>query len=239
MSKSLRLFDLMQLLRRHRQPIAGSELARHAGVSLRTIRRDVASLQALGAAIEGEPGIGYVLKPGFMLPPLMFSAEELHALTLGAQLVVQQTDESLSLAANNALAKIGAVLPAELRDHLHDNGFYVSAPPSSPLPFDLTPLRLALREQRKILLSYRDATGVQSKRTIWPISLGFVENQRFIAGWCELRQDFRIFRIDRIESVEVQAECYPGSRRALLKQWRPPGSGSGGVKSDIRTRPDH
>src|SRR5579859_4884415 len=114
MSKSHRLFDLMQVLRRHRQPVAGAELAREAGVSLRTIRRDVASLQAIGAEIEGEPGVGYVLKPSFLLPPLMFSQEEIYTLALGAQWVSRQTDDGLALAAYNALAKIDAVLPADL-----------------------------------------------------------------------------------------------------------------------------
>lgn len=206
MSKSHRLFDLMQILRRHRHPVAGVEIAREAGVSLRTIRRDVASLQAMGADIEGEPGIGYVLKPGFLLPPLMFSEEEIHALALGAQWVRRQTDDSLALAAHNALAKIEAVLPSELRHGLHDNAFHV--------------LRQAMREQRKVRIAYRDPNGSATERVIWPISLGFIDARRFVAGWCELRQDFRTFRIDRVERAELQSDRYPRRRRDLVKQWR-------------------
>jgi predicted DNA-binding transcriptional regulator YafY len=220
MSRSHRLFDLMQILRRHRQPVAGLKLAQQAGVSLRTIRRDVASLQAMGAAIEGEPGIGYVLKPGFLLPPLMFSEEELHALTLGAQWVRLQTDDSLALAAQNALTKIDAVLPAELRHHIYDNGFHVGLGQPQTQFFDLAVLRQALREQRKVLISYRDFNGTATERIIWPISLGFIDDRRFVAGWCELRQDFRTFRVDRIEHADVQTERYPGHRRDLVKQWR-------------------
>ena len=115
MSKSHRIFELMQMLRRHMRPISGCDLAREAGVSLRTIYRDIATLQSMGAEIEGEPGVGYVLRPGFLLPPLMFTEEEIQALALGAQWVRRQTDEGLALAAHNSLAKIAAVLPAEHR----------------------------------------------------------------------------------------------------------------------------
>ncbi len=113
----------MQMLRRHKWPVPGTDLAREAGVSLRTKYQDIGTLQAMGADIEGEPGFGYVLKPDFLLPPLMFSQEELHALTLGAQWVGRQTDDGLAFAAQNAIAKIEAVLPTELRHLLTDNGF--------------------------------------------------------------------------------------------------------------------
>lgn len=213
------MFDLVQILRRHRQPVAGLELAREAGVSLRTIRRDVASLQTMGADIKGEPGVGYVLKPGFFLPPLMFSEEEVHALALGAQWVRGQNDEKLALAAENLLAKIESVLTAELRYQIHDVGFYVE-PQRQSQSIDLALVRQAMREQHKILISYRDFNGVATERVIWPISLGFIDNKRYVAGWCELRQDFRIFRIDRVEQADVRTERYPGRRRNLVKQWR-------------------
>ncbi|WP_439892967.1 helix-turn-helix transcriptional regulator (plasmid) [Ralstonia sp. 25C] len=220
MSKSYRLFDLLQILRRHRKPVAGLELAREAGVSLRTIRRDIASLQSMGADIEGEPGVGYVLGPGFLLPPLMFSEEEIQALMLGAQWVHGQTDESLAIAAQNALAKIGAVLPDGLRRRLDDTPFYVE-PRQQPSPsVDLAILRRAAREQRKVLVSYRDFNEVATERIIWPISLGFIETQRYVAAWCELRQDFRTFRVDRIEQAESLVDLYPGRRRDLVNKWR-------------------
>ena len=220
MSKSNRLFELMQMLRRHHRPVPGTELAREAGVSLRTIYRDIAALQALGAQIEGEPGFGYILKPGFLLPPLMFSEEELHALTLGAQWVSRQTDEGLALAAQNALGKIGAVLPVELRPTLNENAFHVGRAPARGNDVDLQMVRQAMREQRKLLITYRDPTGAGTERIIWPIMLGFVETKRFIAGWCELRLDFRLFRADRIDRAELQVDRYPGRRRDLVKQWR-------------------
>lgn len=226
MSKSYRLFDLMQITAP--ASLASGRLAREAGVSLRTIRRDVASLQAMGAEIEGEPGVGYVLKPGFLLPPLMFSEEEVHALTLGAQWVRGQTDDRLALAAQNALAKIESVLTAELRHQLYDVGFYVE-PQHQSQSIDLALLRHAMRQQHKVLISYRDFNGAATERTIWPISLGFIDNQRFVAGWCELRQDFRTFRIDRIEQADARTSATPvvvailssnGGRRLLRPESR-------------------
>ena len=115
MSRTHRLFELLQMLRCRRQPVSGAALAREAGVSLRTLYRDIGALQAMGAEIDGEPGVGYVLRPGFLLPPLMFSEEEIEALALGAKWVARRTDDALSEAAGNAVAKISAVLPQELR----------------------------------------------------------------------------------------------------------------------------
>jgi predicted DNA-binding transcriptional regulator YafY len=220
MAKSSRLFDLMQALRRHRYAVPGTVLAREAGVSLRTIYRDIATLQAMGADIQGEPGLGYVMRPGFLLPPLMFSEEEVQALALGAQWVRRQTDAGLALAAHNALAKIGAVLPSELRHRLDDNAFHVSHAPAEAQVVDLKLVRQAMREQRKLLISYRDPKGAKTERVIWPIALGFFESRRIIAGWCELRKDFRSFRADRMERVVLQADRYPGRRHDHVKQWR-------------------
>ncbi|KWV41871.1 DNA-binding protein [Rhizobium altiplani] len=220
MSKSNRLFDLLQVLRRRNGPVPGTDLAREAGVSLRTIYRDIATLQAMGADIEGEPGFGYILKPGFLLPPLMFTQEELHALTLGAQWVSRQTDDGLALAAQNAIGKIGSVLPSELRPLLTDNAFHVGRARPQSAAVDLGLLRQAMREQFKLYVAYRDPTGAQTQRIIWPIMLGFIEANRFVAGWCELRKDFRTFRVDRIERLELIEERYPGRRRDLAKRWR-------------------
>src|SRR5258707_9367578 len=115
MSRAERLLDLIQILRRHRQPVSGQALADELDISLRTLYRDIASLQGQGAGIEGEAGVGYILKPGFMLPPLMFSEEEIEALVLGGRWVARRTDEPLGKAARNALAKIAAVLPDDLK----------------------------------------------------------------------------------------------------------------------------
>jgi len=139
-------------------------------------------------------------------------------------MVSRQTDDRLALAAQNALSKIDAVLPAELRHQLRDNGFHVGQQQAQSV--NLAVLRLAVREQRKVQIAYRDFDGTVTERIAWPISLGFIENKRYVASWCELRQDFRTFRIDRIAHVDVQAERYPGRRRDLAS--------SGGHRSQTK-----
>ncbi|WP_268236466.1 helix-turn-helix transcriptional regulator [Dyella nitratireducens] len=220
MSRSHRLFDLMQVLRRHRGTVSGEVLARESGVSLRTIRRDIATLQAMGADIDGAPGIGYILRPGFLLPPLSFTEEELQALVAGAQWVSRQTDDALALAAQNALGKISGVLPPEMRLALDDNALYVGRKKEDTSGLDLARVRQAMREQHKMRIVYKDQKGAVSERTIWPIMLGFVESRRFIAGWCESSSDFRLFRADRIVKVEFSDDRYLRNRRQLVKEWR-------------------
>jgi predicted DNA-binding transcriptional regulator YafY len=220
MSRATRLLELLQLLRRHRYPIAGAALAAELGISLRTLYRDIAELQAQGAQIEGEAGIGYLLRPGFMLPPLMFAPEELEALVLGSRWVAQRADEHLAAAARNALAKIDAVLPAELRHELDSNALLVVTSPPEPDQSDLAALRMAIRRERKLTVRYRDQQGEETERTLWPFALAFFERVRMLAAWCELRQDYRHFRTDRIVAMTVHEERYPRRRQALMKDWK-------------------
>ena len=221
MSRAQRLLDLIQVLRRHRHPVRGATLAEATGVSLRTLYRDIETLKSEGASIDGEAGVGYVLRPGFMLPPLMFSEEEIEALVLGSRWVHQRADRSLADAAANVLAKIGAVLPKDLRDALDDSGLLIS--PGEPIPAgdaELPKIRQAIRNERKLGLSYRDKDGVASKRTVWPFAVGFFEKVRVVVAWCELRHDFRHFRTDRIVTLTVTDRRYPRRRQAMLKEWR-------------------
>lgn len=220
MSRSYRLFDILQVLRRHRRPLSAAQIAQEMGVSIRTVYRDIVALQALGADIEGEAGVGYVLRPGFLLPPMSFSEEELLAILAGAKWVINQTDSALALAAENALAKIAAVLPAEFRDKLEDDSIYIGRKPEMLSGIDLKQVRQAIKEQFKMQITYIDNSQNVTQRTIWPIMLGFVQTQRFVAGWCELREDFRLFRIDRIQEAAFTSDRYKGRRNALVKEWR-------------------
>lgn len=221
MARTDRLLDLVQMLRRHRLPVSGEALALELDVSLRTVYRDIATLRAQGADIQGEPGIGYVLKPGFLLPPLMFSEDELEALVLGMRWVARRTGGSLSAAAENALARISAVLPKDLKDQL-DSTLLLVGPKvvTDDRAEDITLIRTAIRRERKLLLSYQDASGEPSERKIWPFALGFFDQVRVIAAWCELRNDFRHFRTDRIIRITAMEERYPKRKNALLKTWR-------------------
>lgn len=221
MSRSHRLFDLLQILRRHRGTVSGAVLARESGVSLRTIRRDIMTLQAMGADIGAEAGVGYVLRPGFLLPPLSFTEEELHALVIGGDWVARQTDSALAQAVSNALAKINGVLASDMRQALDDTSFYVGSPQgSAPTGLDLAQCRQALREQRKMRIKYEEPMGEISERVIWPIMLGFEGAKQSVAGWCETRTDYAVFQAQRIVDAELLTERYTRNRRVLVKEWR-------------------
>jgi len=221
MSRSRRLLDLVQILRRHRRPVSGARLAEELGVSLRTVYRDIESLVAEGADVAGEAGVGYVLRPGFLLPPLMFSDDEIEALVLGSSWVAERADPALAAAAADAIAKIKAVLPGDLRESV-DAARLMAAPGEAIAPdgVDLAPLRAAIRREHKIRISYRDRAGRASERIVWPIAVGFFERVRVLGAWCELRVGYRHFRTDRIAALADTGERYPRRRRALIREWR-------------------
>ncbi len=217
MSRSQRLINLIQELRQHRYPVSGQKLAEAMGVSLRTLYRDIATLQAQGAHIEGEAGLGYVLRPGFLLPPLMFSEDEIEALNLGARWVAHNTDHELAKAAQSLLAKISAVLPPDLAPKMDDNAMIVARSAVETGSIDLPLIRAAMRSEHILKITYEDLSGKVSERNIWPYTIGFFERVRVVAAWCELRNDHRNFRIDRILTAEDTGKRYP-RRRALLKR---------------------
>jgi predicted DNA-binding transcriptional regulator YafY len=221
MSRAQRLLDLIQVLRRYRQPVSGRALAGELGISLRTLYRDIATLQGQGAEIEGEAGVGYILRPGFMLPPLMFAEDEIEALVLGSRWVAERGDDDLGKAARNALAKIASVLPADLREGVEANALLIG--PAAPVEsgnVDLGVIRRAIRGERKLDIAYRAAEGRESRRVIWPFALGYFDRLRVIVAWCEQRQDFRHFRTDRIVTLTETPTRYTRRRQALLKAWR-------------------
>jgi predicted DNA-binding transcriptional regulator YafY len=221
MSRAQRLLDLIQALRGYRRPVSGGTLAETLGISLRTVYRDIETLKAQGAHIDGEPGVGYVLRPGFMLPPLMFSEEEIEAIVLGSRWVADRADAALGAAARNAVAKIAAVLPQDLKISLDTSSLLVG-PGSAVAAGDaeLPTIRLAIRTERKLRIFYVDGRGRDSKRTIWPFALAFFDRVRVVVAWCETREGFRHFRTDRIRKVQFVDKRYPRRRQVLLKDWR-------------------
>lgn len=211
----------MQALRCRRHPVRGAELAQELGISVRTLYRDIAALQAQGARIDGEPGIGYVLRSGFVLPPLMFSNDEIEALVLGSHWVSDRADARLADAARNALAKIASVLPSDLRFELDSSALLVG--PGEVVAHGnqaLDQLRAAIRAEHKLSIRYSDSQERESSRTVWPFALGFFDRVRVLVAWCELREEFRHFRTDRLVALTVLDERYPRRRLALLKEWR-------------------
>jgi len=221
MSRAFRLLQLLEILRKRRSVVTGAELAKATGVSLRTLYRDIEELRAQGVTIQGEAGTGYRVIPGWVLPPLMFDEDELEALFLGIRWVSRRTDPALERSARSALHKIEAVLPVDLR-HMFEHSALLVGPSFHPqgVELDLSLVRLAIRERRRVELSYRDAKGEPTVRVVWPVALGFFESSRMLAGWCELREDFRHFRLDRVESWKALPERYPGSRASLFDRWR-------------------
>lgn len=224
MSRSERLLDLIQVLRSHRYPVSASQLADATGVSVRTLYRDIASLRAQGAVIEGEPGIGYVLRPGFLLPPLMFTPEEIDALVLGAKWVERHADTALSEAVGAALTKISAILPTSPHDQIDGSGLFaltndtkIGSGEDETAAF--ATIRDALRRQRKLCLVYKDHYGTETKRTIWPVALGYYDHASLLLSWCEMRQDYRRFRVSQIVSVEILNATPPKKRQVMLREW--------------------
>ncbi|MGA2107506.1 MAG: YafY family protein [Syntrophorhabdales bacterium] len=221
MSRAERLLDLLQSLRRRRYAVRGRDLAEELGISLRTLYRDIATLQAQGASIEGEAGIGFILRPGYTLPPLMFTPEEIEAMVLGARWVIDRADECLAIAARNALSKIGAVVPPNLKESLETGTLLV--PTQSRPAVDgkfIECIRKAIREETKMALTYRDLSDQLTQRVVWPFALAFFDQALIVVAWCEMRRDFRHFRADRVESWNETKTNYPRGRLALLREWQ-------------------
>ena len=224
MRRAERLFDIVQLMRRNRL-VRAQDLATELEVSERTIYRDVAALIGSGVPIEGEAGVGYVLRGGFDLPPLMFDEEEIEALVLGARIVGGWADAGLARAAARALDKVEAVLPERLRSHM--TGVPIDAPREhwvEPVEIDIRELRHAIRDRRKLAFGYRSKQGQMTERTVRPLLLSFYGAIWNLTSWCELRSDFRTFRLDGIRAPRFLDEFFepePGRTLADLKA-RPP-----------------
>lgn len=221
MSRTSRLFMLLDALRGHRRPVTATQLSQTLSVSLRTIYRDIGTLIELGAPIDGEAGVGYVLRAGFFLPPLMFNEDELEALLLGARWVEHQGDAGLARAAGSALAKIATASPRDLRDGLAEAGLWAPVfKTPAPVAVPLQPIREAIRREHKLRIAYVNEGGHATERIVWPIALAFLDKAQVMAAWCELRNGFRHFRADRIRQLTSLKLRYPTRRVVLVKKWR-------------------
>ena len=221
MNRTERLLNLLQILRGYRYPVSGERLAERLGISIRTLYRDMATLQAHGAEIIGEVGIGYILKPTFFLTPLMFTQIEIKALLLGMQWVLQYGDAPLSKGAAGALNKISDVLPAKIKSNMNTFTLRVGPPASERLAKeDLSVLREAINNQKKISMVYESQDGKQSQRIVWPFTIGYFTDKRILVAWCEVQEDYRHFKTDRISSLKILDECYPASKDSLFREWQ-------------------
>ena len=220
MRRADRLFQIVQGLRGGRL-VTARQLAERLEVSERTIYRDIADLIGSGVPVEGEAGVGYVLEEGFDMPPLMLTADEIDAAVLGALWVSTRAEPELARAAENLIAKIEAITPRPLRRHIAAAAMSVRPVSSaSEDKVDAAMLRQAILEGRKVSLGYRDGDGKESRRVVWPVLLGYRDEGRILAAWCELRQGFRYFRTDRMTFAEALDQRYPESRGSLKERWR-------------------
>jgi predicted DNA-binding transcriptional regulator YafY len=220
MRKASRLFEIIQILRLTKQPITAAEIAEKLEVVPRSIYRDIAELQAMRVPIEGGRGIGYILRPGFNLPPLMFSVEETEAIVLALALLERTGDAELKLAAKRVNQKIAAAVPPPLRQTLETSALHAWGT-ITPLPkgVDLASVRRAIRGEQKLEIDYLDQAGRATKRKIWPLALIYYSETVNIVGWCELRQALRNFRAERVQDSALVQEFFLGAGDPLRKEW--------------------
>jgi predicted DNA-binding transcriptional regulator YafY len=221
MSKTSRIFELLNVLRARRRPVTATDLADELGVSPRSIYRDIETLRSLGAPIEGQAGIGFHLRAGFFLPEFAFSPDELDALILGLGWVQQRADPALARCSESALAKIVSARSHGLATGQEPPALMTAASLSKRVdPPQVAILREAMRRQRKVAIRYEDMQGILSDRVIWPIAIVYFDDVRVLAAWCERRSAFRHFRVDRLRVATILEERYPGRRQTLVAQWR-------------------
>jgi predicted DNA-binding transcriptional regulator YafY len=218
--KASRLFEIIQILRLTGKPVTAAQIAERLEVTPRSIYRDIVALQSMRVPIEGGRGIGYILRAGFDLPPLMFTIEESEAIVLALALLKRTGDVELKKAADRVTDKIAGAMPPPLRQTLSANAIYawgtVAQPPGGT---DFAILRQAIRDEQKLRLRYRDEGGNETARTIRPIALIYYSAWAVMVGWCELRQGIRNFRADRIEQSAVIDEFFIGQGDSLRAEW--------------------
>jgi predicted DNA-binding transcriptional regulator YafY len=210
---------VIQVLRSTRKPLTAQAIAERLEVNKRTIYRDIAALQAMRIPIDGEAGIGYVMRRGFDLPPLMFDADEVEAIVVGLAMLRRTGDAGLQSAAANVGAKIALVLPQESGRAIDHRTLHVSTWGASAPGIDMRALRRAIREERKLRLGYLDAANQPTQRIVKPIAIVYYVEVAVLAAWCELRGDFRHFRVDRIAALKAMAERFTGEGTALRRTW--------------------
>ncbi len=220
MRKASRLFEIIQILRLARRPVTAAEIAVQLEVTPRSIYRDIAELQAMRVPVEGGRGIGYILRPGFTLPPLMLTVEETEAIVLSLALLERTGDTGLRQAAKQVNRKIAAAVPPPLAATFSANALHAwgSVAPA-PEAVDLAMVRRAIRDEQTLQLDYRDEFGRLTERTIRPIALIYYSQTANIVAWCDLRQAIRNFRADRVEHCDAGQQFFRGEGDGLRRLW--------------------
>jgi predicted DNA-binding transcriptional regulator YafY len=228
MRRADRLFRIVEHLKARREVVTAEALATEMEIGVRTIYRDVADLRSSGVPIVGEAGVGYLLSRDYLVRPLMFDVEELDALSLGAQMVESWGDAAIARSARRAVDKITAVLPDVLAEDANRLAAYACSSRSKlPIVIDLASLRRAVRSKHLVEIRYTDESGRKSQRRIRPLCLVFIAPVWLVAAWCEARNDFREFRVDRITSMKITDEHFRDEKGKTLKDLISNRSGNG------------
>ncbi|WP_278396549.1 helix-turn-helix transcriptional regulator [Acinetobacter venetianus] len=219
MSRSIRLLNLLQLLREYRYPVTAHVLAERLQISQRSVYRDIETLRDQGVNIDAAAGLGFQLKEDFLLPPMTLNETEIEAIFLALNWLNDIPDQALKSASKAVLAKLNAVLPEHCQ-HLLEQTTLRSITAWLPVNEMLVEqVRLAIRQQVKITVDYADEQQRISSRVLWPFALGYFNDRIVLAAWCELRDGFRHFRIDRIQQLSLSQELYPQFKQQLFQQW--------------------
>ncbi len=216
-----RLFQIVLQLGRGRV-LTAAQLAEKLEVSERTVYRDIQNLMTSGVPIDGEAGVGYRLHRGYQVPPMMFDQDEIQALIFGAQAAKRWGDHEMAAAAERILDKVDAVLPENLRPALASQTVIVpevARAQSEATTQMLGAVRDAINERRRLYLCYSDAGGTPTERIVWPLTLMYWGFNWAVGAWCELRQDFRSFRIDRIDDARALTTQYPDEPGKRLQDY--------------------
>lgn len=220
MRRGDRLFEIIEIIRRAKGPISAQAIGDELAVTKRTVYRDVAALMAQGVPINGEAGVGYVLEPGFHMPPLMLTPDEIEAVMLGVLWVQTRGEPELALAAEKLITKLETIAPEKYRTSFLQPVIGVAPVELPEEILGAASIRLAIRRRKKIAINYSDNSGRETQRVIWPILLGYRDDSRIIAAWCELREGFRYFRTERILRAEVLDVPVPRRMDLLRAEWQ-------------------
>lgn len=210
MRRADRLMRIVHFVRGERQAVTAERIAEEFEISTRTVYRDISDLMTSGTPITGEAGVGYMIDKSYYLPPIAFDGEELEAISLGINMVRQWTDEAFAKKADRAFERIRAVLPANLQGELQQITTYAREV-EKPLPWTVSfsELRECIRNRRVIRITYTDGADQGSIRTLRPLALVFFSPVWLLAAWCEKRENFRHFRLDRIGALDVSDRVFP------------------------------
>jgi len=219
MSRSIRLLNLLQYLREQRYPVTAQCLAHYFEISVRSVYRDIDSLRDQGVNIEGSTGLGFQLKENFLLPPMSLNETEVEAIYLALQWAKSIPDQALQQSSHSVLAKLKAVLPHRKQVFLNDT--YLKSIHSwiEVDPNIVEQVRMAIRLQVKIKIEYQDEQQQCSQRQLWPFAMGYFNDKMLLAAWCELREDFRNFRLDRVQTLTLTEQLYPQFKHHLFQAW--------------------